>query len=294
MPMKMSYFKPKFCFGKNMVYTRKLNGFGFIWTGQRFLSLNYKPFNAPQVICDILNPVPFQGEFWKEDSLSKVSSTVTKNEPNVEDWKTIYIVPHVVFPHSLIPVEYRKDNVDSLDFTFEQSLNYLRSTYGNLLLFQEPKLFCGQFTSVSDIERRYKECLKIIKANRWEGIVVQNLDSTYEDESEFPRSKNTLKIKPDSETTCAVFNHVAGKTGRKIGKTGSLLCIKTWDDEVLSFPNGNENMVGKTVLFKVSGLTDEECSLVNIYFPKFKKINVTFKYLSDDGLPQNCNIRRDV
>lgn len=286
MPIKMRYYDPKLCEDKLMSWTRKYNGFGFIWTGQEFLSLNYKLFNAPKEVIDFFpKEISIQGEIWKDDSLSKVSSVITRNNPNVKDWNQLVFFAHYIFPSRFLPVEYQREVQ-----THEVNLTYKEM---RLMLEKHQTDYYKLSPLFSFKSNNYDNLLGVIRDNKWEGIVIQNLNSYYEDDSIYSRSKNTLKIKPDSESNTVIYKYTMGKTGRKIGFVGSFLCFKVWTDEVLSFPNGQEKHIGKLVKFHVAGLTDHECSHVNILYPEGKRINFTFKYLSDDGVPQNCNLLRE-
>jgi hypothetical protein len=301
MPTKLRYFDPKYCLGKNMVCSRKYNGFGFIWTGKQFLSLNFKPFNS-NLKLHISYPV--QGEFWIDDSLSKVSQIVTRDIPNDEDWKKVKIIVYNIFPEFLIPIEYLNlyEYVSKpvfRNYTYRETLEILKATFPTEknVLIPEFIPFCNSYDKITDIKQNALLLTQGIREKKWEGYVIQNLDSFYEDELIHGRSKNTLKIKPNSESNCVIIGFEPGQK-RNENKIGSLICAKEWTDEVLSFPNGQELFIGQCISFSVSGLTDEERELsFNKNMKHFKvgqKINFTFKYISDNAVPQNCNLLREI
>jgi len=111
---------------------------------------------------------------------------------------------------------------------------------------------------------------------------------------ECKRSHNNLKWKPDYETEAVICGYEKGKTGKNLGLVGALKATMVWNDKVISIHGGESWMVGKEANFCIGGLTDkerdwEECQRK---YPLGTKIKFKFDGVSNNGIPQSCNIYR--
>lgn len=155
-------------------------------------------------------------------------------------------------------------------------LNYLQVNLTNGFNIKMPET-----VPICDEEGLYS----LLNTCSWEGLMIANPAGYYT----LGRSYDLLKLKKEYESEAVTVGYEPGEKGN-IGKIGSLTCRLTWDEKVLSIYGGQQEMVGKTIIFGVSGLNQEERNIEK--FSVGSVIKFSFKGVTTDGIPVSANIYR--
>jgi len=300
--------------------SRKLNGWGCVWdggvtrgllavdvpwyyrgadrpdlksTGLWTIGRGNKPkvVNAPDWFIDNLpNGLPVQGELWCGDDLQKVKQICGQGIRGRSDkrWDQIKFMVYNVKSYSEWEgFSYLVNSKEHLNGPFGKNQTWqTRMGVAKMLhhendywLFHEQEVV----ESLSHIMLRKNDVLHF----GWEGLVFVNPKSFYESF----RSHNVLKWKPEFDIEAEVVGYEDGKTGKNIGRLGAVICRMFWDEKVLTFTGGKESFIGKRVVFKVSGWSDEEreWEWIKATYPIGSELHFTFSGVSENGIPLSCN-----
>ena len=281
--------------------TRPLKSTG-LWTIGRSNKYGIRPktIQAPDWFLDMLpKGVPLQGEIWKDDNLSDIksicgcSTEVRKSDPR---WKDVKLFVYNYKPFSLWDAECMpntlcftslKDSIFYENVSLEERIDNLSNTLLTKDYVESPVRLLPFFKLNSEEDLALFS--ELVRANKWEGSMLANPRSPYE----CCRSHNLLKVKPKFDAEARIVGHVPGKTGKNIGKLGAISCVLTWGEEVLSITGGTKEMLGKTVSFSVSGMSDADrnWSVVEKKYPVGSILSFTFSCISTHGVPSSCNVK---
>lgn len=309
---------------KGWYCSRKFNGWSALWDGgvTRGIMSNEIPWfkkdktvlstglwslgrnNNPDVIYapeDFLNSlpkgIPLHGELWYHDRLDIIKKTCgTKKwiEPmwgnirfkifNIKPFNKwfnnpIFLSDRIHQRLSLIKTEYTDIN------NYKKTIELLKKLEYNDVLDYVSVIKLNSIKELKDLQAQ------VIK-NKWEGLIFCNPDGKYE----CGRSHHCLKWKPECENEATIIGYEKGKTGKNIGKIASLKAELVWDEQILCLFGGATFMVNKKVNFNISGLNDEERDIETCK-EKYKignKVPFTFLGVSIHGIPQSCNLHREV
>jgi len=131
-------------------------------------------------------------------------------------------------------------------------------------------------TYVGELE--YKEFNKTAVDQGYEGIMIKDIDATYE----CKRSANWLKQKPFIEVSLEVIDVEEG-TGRNVGRLGALVCSGSddakqitvnvgsgfSDDQRSDFWNTRDSLPGQIVEVRADAITMNQDSTYSLRFPRF-------------------------
>lgn len=286
--------------------SRKYNGFSVIWDGgfTRGLPLSKVPFvkedtneistglwtigrsngmkvvQAPDEFLDKL-PVdtPVHGELWCDDDLQYIKKTCRLKQPIKELWESIKLMGFYIKPYET----FVEREVAYSTYEFWQSFKLKSFENDSFEWVVQQKL-----NNKTQLNSFLEQC----KEEQWEGLVFTYPKGKYRNK----RTTEVLKYKPEYESEAIITGYEKGKTGRKLGKIGALNVKFIWNDEVLFIHGGKKEFVGKEFQFSVSGLTDEESDLqvCEAKFPIGSELPFKFNMVSQNGVPQHCNIYRGL
>ena len=232
--------------------------------------------------------VPLHGELWFNDQLEVVKQTVSCKVPSLEDWKRLKFMVFAVKPYCLF--EGITEEVTGLPY-YENNLcmrAYLEKARRDV---EENQVLSFVRQTKLNSKQQVQELFQQFRSTNWEGIVFAKLDTA---QYFLGRSYNVLKYKPEYEDYARVVGYEAGKTGRKIGLSAGLIVEYTWDSKVISVHGGTDTMIGKTVRFVVTGLTDLESQPAHLerLYPINSSCHFKFLVVSSHGVPQHTSIYR--
>ena len=283
-----------------------------LWTIGRSNKYGIRPktIQAPDWFLDMLpKDVPLQGEIWKDDNLSDIksicgcSTEIKKSDPR---WKDVKFFVYNYKPFSLWEIDCYKNTSGQVTGDVEIGLRFEKlvdsAFYKNVPLEERIDNLSKVILTKDYVESPVRllpffkiETLKdfalhseLVKANRWEGSMLANPRTFYE----CSRSHNLLKVKPKFDAEARIIGHLPGKTGKNIGKMGAISCMLTWGEEVMSITGGTKEMIGKTVYFSVSGMSDADRDwlIAEKKYPVNSMLSFTFSCISTHGVPSSCNV----
>lgn len=296
-----------------------------LWTIGRSDKYGIKPktIQAPDWFLDLLPVgIPLQGEIWCNDDLQAVKSICGGSSPEKKKskrWEEVKFVVYNTKPYCLWFEDTLTKHVTSCDvekniFEVAQNcpdvlknngsfskrmvqvsqkiatpiLSDLTSTGYNVGDLKEKVFVLPQ--KVIEDQFELEGALRVAKKRGWEGIMLINPKAPYE----CARTHNLLKIKPEFDAEAKVVGYVDGTTGKNIGKLGAVRCRMTWGESVFSVTGGRPDMIDKTVMFCVSGWSDEEreWSWIKENYPIGSELKFTFSGVSVHGVPCSCNVSR--
>lgn len=256
-----------------------------------------KVVNCPAWFSDKLPKyIPLQGELWCNDNLQYLQTHCKVRNPNPILWYPIKFIAYNIKPYSIWGLDKKTLPTPYL-FYWENlpwkflCLEHLGSEFKQLNdLIEIPEFTwlhsAEKETFIIQLEKLFNKAMR----NNWEGLMLQNVDSLYE----CHRSYNLLKMKPTYDGEAIITGYEEGKTGKNIGRCGSICAVLTWDESITSIHGGREEFIGKKVKLKISGLEDEEREWENIEedFPIGSEVSFTFKGVTEYGVPVSCNVKR--
>jgi len=269
-------------------------------TGLWSLGRNNNPdvINAPPFFTEMLpKGIPLHGELWYKDRLDVIKKTCGTKKLFEPMWTNVKFMMFHIKPYSKWLLDLNHKTTTAIaEFTqklkdseywdaerYEKIYGIMKNieTNDTLQLVTSLKL-----ETLEDLKAMQKASIE----NRWEGLMFANPNGLYE----CGRSYNTLKWKGVCETEAIVEGYGDGKTGKNIGKTGSIQAHLEWGEQVLSIFGGRPDMIGEEARFNIGGLTDLERINTHEHYPIGSKIKFTFFGVSTHGVPQNCNIYRSL
>lgn len=254
-----------------------------LWSLGRDVNNEIRPkvINAPSYfIKQLPKLIPIHGELWYNDRLDIIKKTCGRKNSFSGMWYNIKFIAFHIKPYSLW------EGIDKFISKNESKLTFQESIY-SLYKFNNKVFNVINPIPILNIET-LKNIQKLSIEKQWEGLVFAKPNGFYE----CKRSYNVLKWKSEYETEAAVYGYENGKTGKNIGKIGSIKATLIWDDKILSIFGGNKSMINQEANFCVSGLTDYERSNVYTMYPIGSIIKFKFNGVSIHGIPQSCNIYR--
>lgn len=305
------------CFVKNTEWlaSRKLNGWSCLWDGgvtrgQIAASVSWyymgrsKPTystglwtlgrgNKPKVIHapnwwldELPKEVPIHGELWKDDDLELVKSICGQGVKGRVDsrWENIKLMAYNVKPYSLLGLKKMWESKFYENTSWVTRIRHAKvmgSKYVDWVT-QTPVYSSKEFDTF--FENAVNQ--------GWEGAMLVNPYGYYKSH----RSYDLLKRKPVFEDVAEVIGYEDGKTGKTLGKMGSIAVKHTWDEKVLTVPGGRYPMINQTVMFGVSGWEDGErdWDYVKATYPIGSEIHFKYNGVTKDGIPISPNVWRDL
>ena len=265
----------------------------YVSTGLWSLGRNNKPkvINAPRYFTDKLpKGIPVHGELWYRDRLDIIKRTCGLKRGYSAMWQNILFKAFGIKPYKMwecvdkLSADIPQGRVVYEGVVSSEAMGYLTNYQNNT------------FDLVDNATVKSEKCIEVFKdmADRfkWEGLMFSNPNGLYE----CKRSWNNLKYKNVYESEAAICGYEKGKTGRVVGKVGALQATLIWNSKVSSVYGGNDSMVGKEANFCISGLMDEEreWDTCRKLYPEGSKIRFKYSGISTHGIPQSCNIYREV
>ncbi len=220
--------------------SEKLDGVRAFWDGEKFVSRNNKPLNAPQWFKDIIpNNFHADGELTiGRGMFQKTVSVVRKKVPIDYEWKD---------------VKYKIFDAPYFPGSFGQRINLLNEfikleTIAEVL----PHTYCIS-------EEHMREAFTEVVSNGGEGLILRNPYSDYEEK----RSSNMLKVKPMEINDAIVTGFLEGE-GKYVGMLGALSV--EWNGKKFNIGSGLTDehranpgryfKLGSTIIFKCQCFTD--------------------------------------
>jgi hypothetical protein len=287
--------------------SRKLNGNRAIWNGKTLQTLGrysgakiiYPPAWWSQSALPI--GIPCDGELWHvSDDKDLVRSIVGQGigKSTIDPrWADIRYMVFDYKPYSLY--ESMKSTIDLPPWVcHDYYLNYKWSQRQEILHNSIIKHIdycvknnmitqCVQCEQTQILSADHaKELIDKSKNSSWEGLIFANPEGLYT----CTRSHNLLKSKPMYDYECYVNGIEMGDPLKKYaGVVGSLKCFLVWNEQVLTFKGGRDDMIGQRVSFDVSGMSDD---LRESWMDPSKRpsiIRFSFLEVSKYGIPQSPN-----
>ncbi|MCV2403012.1 DNA ligase [Marinomonas sp. C2222] len=218
--------------------SEKYDGVRGIWTGSELLTRQGNKIHAPDWFTEGLPAVWLDGELWSErQSFEAILSTVSKDVPNDNEWKTI---------------RYMVFDAPDKEKTFEKRYEFYKELITSLALEHISPV--AQF-SVSSIDALYRVLDEYVKAGA-EGLILHRKAALFES----GRSDNLLKLKPYMDAEAKVVGFLEGK-GKYQGLMGALV-VEMPDGVRFKIGTGfsdverrNPPKLGEYVTYRYQGLT---------------------------------------
>jgi DNA ligase-1 len=199
--------------------SEKFDGVRALWNGSRLITRGGMIINAPAWFTAGFPSQPLDGELWMgRNSFARLSGTVRKVEPSLEDWRQ---VRYVLF------------DLPTANGGFEDRFAMLERLVGQA---PSTRLQLASQHSVSDHQALLAKLERVVAAGG-EGLMLHRRDALYR----AGRSDDLLKLKPYLESEAVVLEHLPGQ-GKYAGMLGSMLVEE---------PDGTRFKLG-------SGLSDAE------------------------------------
>jgi hypothetical protein len=276
-----------------------------LWTLGRARRYETQPNPTPIMATEsFLNSlpvgIPLHGELWCDDDKSFIERFTTRLVPVQSAWDKIMFMVFAVKPWSTFPAKIQvlagqelagqttkilADNMDSS--TQVHLLNKLKA----LLSLPSSGERKDGVVHVPEMRRILgpqivNEMLEKSKNLNWEGLVFLSPYAKYDN----TRRRDCLKYKPVTETEVEVLNWEMGKDGKNANRLCSLKVSLTWDDAILSIHGGTEAMVGKTVEFILSKLTEKDIVNIKTVYPVGSIVTIKFDYVTKYGVPSGAAV----
>jgi DNA ligase-1 len=198
--------------------SEKLDGVRGYWTGDKLMSRQGNPFNAPEWFTRGFPSTPLDGELWAgREQFPELVSIVRRKSADT-DWKK---VRYVIF------------DAPQIEGGFEKRIDFARRWF-----LEHPNLFAEVLEhQTCESEEHLREKLTEIESLGGEGVMLRKPGSPYT----IGRSHDLLKVKTYEDAEATVINHLPG-SGKHTGRLGSLL---------VELPNGIQFAIG-------TGFSDQE------------------------------------
>jgi hypothetical protein len=264
-------------------------------TGLWSLGRDNKPkvLEAPEYfIKNLPKGIPLHGELWYNDRLDMIKRYCSRTTMYHPVWYSIKFIAFNIKPYPLwegiekFTTKYNLDNPmdDFNNWKYRDVISHFNilNRNENLDFIKTEKI-----TSKEQLLYLQKKAID----NQWEGLIFANPDGVYE----CKRSHNSLKWKSRYDYEATVIGYELGKTGKNIGKIGSIIVKFTWDYQIISIYGGKEEMIDKSIITNISGLTDQERKVeyINEVYPIGSKLKFTFFGVTVHGVPVSANIYRE-
>lgn len=252
--------------------SRKLNGFrGIYKPGLGLFSLGRysgsKQINCPKWWLDQLPDLSLDGEIWHEsDDLGIIKSIAGQGVKGLTD-KRWELLTFQAFDIRMCTVTWDRRQMLLNSYETNSVFKIVHQTQ----VWSHAELLA------------YSQQL----GSKAEGVMVANPLGYYE----YKRSYNILKYKNTFDYEAFCYGYEPGE-GKYVGKVGALCCRLTWPEHIASVRGGDTSMVGKTVHFKMSGMSDSQREIRH-FDEQLAGKYVKFTYLgvSKDGVPQSANFK---
>ena len=254
---------------------------------------NTDVLNAPEYFINKLpKGVPVHGEVWYNDRIDIIKQVCGTKKWFDPMWANLKFMAFNMKPYS----KWENDINHSINIGTLLQPEYINRKYSEVyddLISLKESLNNNTFDVVTSVKLLTIEDLRQMQEtsikHNWEGLMFTNPDGLYE----CGRSYNSLKWKTQCETEGIVIGYENGKTGKNIGKIGSIKANVLWDEQVLSVFGGDHIHVGKEAFFSIGGLNENEHDNCKELYPIGSKIKFSFYGVSIHGVPQSCNIYRE-
>jgi DNA ligase-1 len=198
--------------------SEKLDGVRGYWTGNKLISRQGNPFNAPEWFTRNFPPTPLDGELWTGRDQFQELVSIVRRESTGTDWEK---------------VNYFVFDAPGIEEGFEKRLDFARRWF-----LKHPNLFAEVLEQqICESREHLRKKLQEIESLGGEGVMLRRPNSPYT----VGRSYDLLKVKTYEDAEATVIKHLPG-SGKHTGRLGSIL---------VKLPNGIQFAIG-------TGFSDKE------------------------------------